>query len=72
MDSVLISSVRQHRYHTIVVRLRDEYIDIELALSLISLLRQYVPRMRMAAFDFAAGSQPKSLRRTLVRFEFWH
>ena len=55
-----------------MVRLRDKSIDIELALSLISLLRQYVPRMRMAPLYLTAGSQPESLRRTLVRLEFWH
>jgi hypothetical protein len=55
-----------------MIRLRDEYIDIEMALSLISLLRQYVPRVRMATFDLTAGSQPESLRRTLVRLKFWH
>jgi len=70
--SLLIPTVRQHRCHTIVVRFGDQHIDIEMALSLIGLLRQNVPRMRMATLDLATGSQAKSLRRTLVRLKFWH
>jgi hypothetical protein len=70
--SLLISSVRQHRCHTIVVRFGYQHINIEMALSLIGLLRQNVPRMRMATLDLATGSQAKSLRRTLVRLKFWH
>jgi hypothetical protein len=50
----------------------DKHVDIEMALSLISLLRQNVPRVRVATLDLATGSQAKSLRRTLVRLKFWH
>jgi len=55
-----------------VVRLGDEHIDIEVALSLVSLLRQYVPRMRMATLDLSVGRQPHALGRAFVRFKFWH
>jgi len=57
-----ISSVRQHRHHTIVVGLGDEHIDVQMALSLIGLLRQYVPRMRVAPLDLSSRGQPHSLR----------
>jgi hypothetical protein len=56
---LLISTVRQHRHHAIVIGLRDEHIDIQMALSLISFLRQNVSRMRMATLDF-----PVAVRRT--------
>jgi hypothetical protein len=69
---VLISSVRQHRHHAIVVCLRDEHIDIEMALSLIGFLRQYVARMRMAALDFPGGRQPHTFGCAFVGFKFWH
>jgi len=55
-----------------VVRLGDEHIDIEVTLSLIGLLRQYVSRMRMATLDLARGSQAHSLRSTLMGFQFRH
>jgi len=55
-----------------MIRVGDEYIDIEMALSLVSLLRQNVPRMRMAPLDLSGCRQTKSLRRTLVRFKFRH
>jgi hypothetical protein len=68
----LISSVWQHRNHAIVVCLRDEHIDIQVTLSLVGLLRKYVPRMRMATLDLSASRKPESLRRTFVGFKFWH
>ena len=71
-DCRLISAVRQHRHHAIVIRLRDEYVDVQMTLSLIGLLRQYVPRMRMATLDLAGGRQAHALRRTLVCLKFWH
>jgi hypothetical protein len=55
-----------------VIRLRDQHVDIKMTLSLIGLLRQYVPRVRMATFDLASGSQAHSLRGTLVCLKFWH
>jgi hypothetical protein len=68
----LISTVRQHRHHAIVIRLGHEHIDIQVTLSLIGLLRQYVPRMRMATFDLPRGGQAHTLRRTFVCLKFWH
>jgi hypothetical protein len=72
MDHLLIPTVRQHRHHAIVIRFGDEHIDIQVTLSLIGLLRQYVPRVRMATFDLAGGSQAHPFRGTLVCLEFWH
>src|ERR1051325_5771484 len=72
MDRLLISTVRQHRHHAIVIRLRDEHVDIQVTLSLIGLLRQYVSRMRMATLDLASGSQAHSFCGTLVCLKFWH
>ena len=57
----LISSVWQHRNHALMVCLRYEHVDIEMTLSLVRFLRQYVPRMRMAALDLSGGGQPESL-----------
>jgi hypothetical protein len=55
-----------------VICLRDEHIDIEMALSLISLLRQYVSGMRMATLDFPRGCQPHTFGCPFVGFKFWH
>jgi hypothetical protein len=55
-----------------VVRRRDEHVDIEMALSLISLLRQYVSGMRMATLDFSRGRQPHTFGCPFVGFKFWH
>jgi hypothetical protein len=51
-----------------MVRLRNEHIDIEVPLSLISLLGQYVPRMRMATLDFSGSREPHSLGSTFMCF----
>jgi hypothetical protein len=64
----LISTVRQHRHDAVMVRLRDEHIDIEVPLSLIGLLGQYVPRMRMATLDFSGSRESHSLGRTFMCF----
>lgn len=55
-----------------MIGLGHEHIDIEMALTLISLLRQNVSRMRMATLDLPGGGQAHSLRCTFVRFKFWH
>ena len=39
-----------------MIRRRNEHVDIEMTLSFISFLRQYVPRMRMTTLDLARGS----------------
>ena len=44
-----------------MVRLRYEHVDIQVTLSLVRLLCQYVPRMRVATLDLARGRQPESL-----------
>jgi hypothetical protein len=49
-----------------------EHIDIQVTLSLVGLLRQYVSRMRMAPFDLSGGRQTETLRRAFVRFKFRH
>ena len=67
-----ISAVGQHRHHTIVIRLGDEHIDVKLAFSLSGLLRQYVPRMRVAPLDLSRCGQAHSLRSAFVCFQFWH
>ena len=55
-----------------MIRLGNQHVDIEMALSLISLLRQYVPRMRMAPLDFSGRRQAHSLGRTFVGLKFGH
>ena len=55
-----------------MIRLGDEHIDIQMTLSLIGLLRQYVPRMRMATLDLSRGSQAHSFRGTFMCLKFWH
>ena len=55
-----------------MIRLGNEHIDVKETLSLVSLLRQYVSRMRMAPLDFSGGRQPHSLGRTFVRLKFRH
>ena len=69
---LLISSVRQHRHHPLVIGFGHEHIDIEVAFPLIRFLRQNVTRMRMATLDLPSGGQAHSLRCTFVRFKFWH
>jgi hypothetical protein len=67
-----ISSVRQHRHHTIVIGLGDEHIYVQMELSLIGLLRQDVPRMRVATLNLSSRGQPHSLGGAFVCFQFWH
>ena len=67
---LLVSSVRQHRHHALLIRLRDQHIDIQMTLSLVCLLRQNVTRMRMTTLDLSGRGQPKSLGRTLCVFSF--
>jgi hypothetical protein len=65
---LLIATVRQHGHHSIVVRFRNEHIDIEMTFSLIGFLRQYVPRMRMATLDLSGGCQSHSLCGAFMSF----
>ena len=51
-----------------MIRGGDEHIDIQLTLSLVGFLRQYVPRMRMATLDLSRSRQPKSLGCTFMCF----
>jgi hypothetical protein len=69
---LLVSSVWQHRNNALMVRRGHEYVDIQLALSLVRLLRQYVPRMRMATLDLSGGRQPESLGSSFVGLQLWH
>jgi len=55
-----------------VVRRGDEHINVQVTLSLVGFLRQYVPRMRMATLDLSRSRQPKSLGCTFMCFQFWH
>jgi hypothetical protein len=55
-----------------MVSLGYEHIDIQMALSLVRFLCQYVPRMRMATLDLSAGSEPESLGCSFVCLKFWH
>src|SRR5829696_7169933 len=72
MDFLLIPAVGQHRHHAIMISLGDEHVDVQVTLSLISLLRQYVARMRMSPFDFSSRRQAHSLGRTFVGLKFGH
>ena len=65
---LLIAAVRQHIHHALVVRRRNQHVNVQVALPLIGLLRQYVTGMRVASFDLAARRQPKSLGCTFVCF----
>ena len=51
-----------------MIRCGDEHIDIQLTLSLVGLLRKYVPRMRVATLDLSGGRQPESLGCTFMCF----
>ncbi len=64
----LVSSVRQHFEHTIVIGLGDKRVDIEMPFSLISFFGKYVSRVRMATFQFSSGGDSESFRRTFVCF----
>jgi hypothetical protein len=44
-----------------MVSRRYEHIDIQMTLSLVRFLRQYVPRMRMATLDLSGSGEPESL-----------
>ena len=55
-----------------MIRVSYEHIDIQVALTLVSFLRQNVPRMRMAALDLAGRRKPESLGGAFVGFKFWH
>src|SRR5689334_11730539 len=69
---LLIAAVRQHIHHAFVVRRRNQHVDVQVALPLIRLLRQYVTGMRVASFDLAALRPPKALGGALVCSSFWH
>jgi len=64
----LVSSVRQHRLDSLLVRLGHQHINVEQSLPLVCFLRQNVARMRVAAFDLSGRGQAKAFRRTLVCF----
>ena len=51
-----------------MVRRGYEHVDIQLAFALVRLLRQYVPRVRMATLDLPGGRQPESLGCTFMCF----
>ena len=55
-----------------MVRRGHEHVDIQLTLSLVRLLCQNVPRMRMATLDLSGGRQPESLGSSFVCLKFWH
>jgi len=65
---LLISPIRQHAFDTLLVALSDYTVNIQQALSLVSLLGQDVTRMRMSALNLASGSQAKTFRRAFVCF----
>jgi hypothetical protein len=55
-----------------MVRRGDEHVNVQVTLSLVSFLRQYVPRMGMATLDLSRSRQPKSLGCPFMCFQFWH
>jgi hypothetical protein len=68
----LTPAIGEHTLDQRRVGFRYHDIDIEIAFPLRRLLGQYVPRVRMAALYLAGGSEAEPLRRTFMRFEFWH
>jgi hypothetical protein len=64
----LLPSVGQHRFHTILVAFGNQGVEIQIPFPLIGFLGQNVARVRMPAFEFAAGSRTKPLGRALVCF----
>jgi hypothetical protein len=64
----LVSSVRQHRFDSLLVGFRHQRVNVEQTLSLVLFLGQNMARMRMAALDLSGGGQTKTLGRTLVCF----
>jgi len=68
MTQFLISSVRQHPLDAFLIAVRNHHINIQIPLSLIGLLGQDVPRMRMPALDLASRGRAKSLGRAPMGF----
>jgi hypothetical protein len=64
----LVSSVRQHRFHALLICGRNQTINVEQSFPLVAFFRQNMTGMRMTAFDLAGRSQAKSFRRTLMCF----
>ena len=64
----LTTSVRQHPVYTLKVGVRDERINIEVALTFVCFLGQNVARMTMTALYFAVCGRAKALRRAFMRF----
>lgn len=64
----LIPSVRQHLFDPLLVALGHYRVDVEITLSFIRLLRQYVTRVRMSPLELASCGRAKSLRGTFVCF----
>ena len=65
---LLVSSVRQHLHHPIVIGFRDQRIDIEVPFSFVGFFRQYVARMRVTTLNFPGCGGSKSLCCALVCF----
>jgi len=68
MNQLLISSVRQHSLDALLIALGNHHVHVEISLSLIRLLGQDVPRVRMAALNLAGGGHAKSLGRAFMCF----
>jgi len=64
----LVSSVWQHFLDPLLVALGHQRINIEIAFSLARLFRQDMTRVRMSAFEFAAGGRAKTLCRAFMCF----
>ncbi len=68
----LITSIRQHRLDALLISIGDEPINVQVTLTLSSLLSQNVARVRMAALDLSGRGKAKTLGRTFMSFKFWH
>ena len=69
---ILIASIRQHRLDALLISVGDEPINVQVALTLSSLLGKNVARVRMAALDLSGRRQAKTLGRAFMSFKFWH
>ena len=62
----LVSSVRQHSSNPLEVAVRNQNINVQIALPLDGLLRQDVACVRMAPLDLTGGRNAKTLCRSLM------
>jgi hypothetical protein len=64
----LISSVRQHRFDSLLVCFCNQTVNVEQSFPLVALFCQNMARVRVTTFDLTGRGNSKALRRTLMCF----